>query len=536
MRAARRWAAGAATVLALIAAACSGGEDRTAPEVQAAATTGDAAGTGTTTPNAPGGGTDACGTETLRVGLDTDPVQIDPQQLPQTLGAYSLIDAVYDTLAVYKDGKPSPRLATEWTESPDRLTWTLKIRTGATFSDGTPLDANAVKITLNAQRASASNGAGLANVAFVDAPDPETVTVKLKSPWAAFPHVLTQFYTSVISPKALAGTDLARTPAGSGPFTLTEWKPNDRVLITCNPDYWGDKPRLAAIEFRFIPDETARFAALKAGDIDAAWLLIKDSIEAAQNDSDVTVAKGPYAGQSITLFNNAVAPLNDVRVRQALVKALDREALNEAFATPGSEVAMGPFNQDHPNFVPTGYPTYDLEGARKLIADYEAATGKPVAVTYSYTASSNQLIDDTVAAIKQMWEDAGVEVKLDKQADATGFVTQVVLGNYQAAGFVAGLSPDPDLTLYNGFHELGPFNFAKFDNAELSALLDKGRQATSDADRKAAYDAAQKVIGAEVPISFGTFGGSWLALSKRVTGIETFTAFVFPSRTLGLQG
>lgn len=517
----------------LLAAACSGSTPKTTAGATAAAT----AASSSSPASAATGSTDSkCGTAKLRVGLDTDPVQIDPTQLPQTLGAYTLIDSVYDTLAEYVDGKPSPRLATSWTESADRLGWTIKIRKGVTFTDGTPVTAAAVKQNLNQQRVSTVNGVALSNLSFLDAPDDETLTIRTKTPWSAFPHVLTQFYTAVIAPAALTGADLARKPIGSGPYILTDWKPNDRLLLTCNDKYWGPKAKVASIEFRFIPDETARVAALKAGDIDASWLLLKDSIEAAQRDKSLATFRGPYAGQSNTLFNNTVAPLDDVRVRTALVKAIDRDALNKAFGTPGSEIAFGPFAKDHPWFVKTDYPTYDVAGAKKLIAEYSAANGgKPVSVTYSYTAGNNQLIDDVVAAIKQAWEAVGVQVKLDKQVDGTAFVTQVVLGNYQAAGFVGGMAPDPDLTLFNSFHQLGAFNFERFKNAELSNLLDKGRQAASEAERREAYAAAAVIIGREVPIAFGTFGGSWVAVSPKVTGMDQFKTFVFPTRYVGLS-
>ena len=478
-----------------------------------------------------------CPTTKLVVGLDTDPVQIDPQQLPQTLGAYTVIDSVYDTLATYVDGKPTPRLATSWTESADRLTWTVKIRQGVTFDDGTPLTADVVKQNLNAQRASTSNGPALANLSFLDAPDAQTLTVKLKTPWSAFPGVLTQFYTSVVAPSALRGSDLARKPVGTGPFTLTEWRPNDRIVLTCNDGYWGDKPAVGTIELRFVPDETARLAALRAGDIDAAWLLLKDSIESAQADKKLKTYRGPYAGQSITLFNSSAPPLDDVRLRTALVKAVDRKTLDDAYATPGSEDAFGPFPKGHPWYTETAYPTFDAAGARALVAAWSADNGgKKPSVTYSYTSSGNQLLDDLVAAIQQYWKAAGFDVKIDKQADVTGFVTQVVLGNYQAAGFVAGLDPDPDLTLYNGLHQLGAFNFERFKSAPLSDLLDKGRQAATEADRRAAYAAALQIVAEQVPVAYGSFSGSWISVTSRVTGMEKFKTFVFPTRLVGVTG
>jgi peptide/nickel transport system substrate-binding protein len=394
-----------------------------------------------------------------------------------------------------------------------------------------------VKQNLNTQRASTSNGPALANLSFLDAPDADTLTVKLKTPWSAFPNVLTQFYTAVVAPPALQGEGLARKPVGTGPFTLAEWRPNDRMVLACNDAYWGDKPKVGSIEFRFIPDEAARLAALRAGDVDAAWLLLKDSIESAQADKKLKTYRGPYAGQSITLFNTSAPPLDDVNLRTALVKSVDRKALSDAFATPGSEDAYGPFPKDHPWYVETAYPAYDAAGAKRMVADWSAANGgKKPAVTLSYTAGGNQLIDDVIVAVQQYWQAAGFDVKLDKQVDATGFVTQVVLGNYQAAGFVAGLDPDPDLTLYNGIHQLGAFNFARFKNAALSDLLDKGRQAASEAERRSTYKAALDIVGQQVPVAYGTFGGSWISVTARVAGMEQFKTFVFPTRLVGVTG
>jgi peptide/nickel transport system substrate-binding protein len=509
-----------AAALASLAAACSGGSA--------------SRGLGGTT--APGTGAP---TGSLVVGLDGDPPGLDPAGNFLALSALSVGNAIYDRLMVANSGsEPRPLLAESLTEAADRLSWTLELRDGITFSDGTPLDAAAVVTNLDRQKASQINGSALAPVERFEALDADTVRISLSQPWVALPSVLAGIQGIMASPKAIdeEGAAFARKPVGTGPYVLSEWVSDDRIVVVRNPNYWGEpKPTLERITFKLIPDEGARFAALQAGDVDAITALLPETARKAETEGRFTVVRPPIAGQTAIYLNNGIPPFDDVRARRAALLAVDLDAFAQAFGgQPYAEYAWGAFPKGSPWYEPPAEPLrHDPEEARRLVAQYEADTGKRLSFTYR-TVAASQTLSDSGRALVKAWQDVGMDATAKPEPDTNTLVLSMVFRQYQAAGLVAAYAFDPDTTVYDLYHSGRTLNLSGYSSDEMDALLETGRTSNNRAVRRDAYAKVQRLARIDVPLIHLSFGTIFVIADRKVTGVEP--SGHFPAKTVGLAG
>jgi peptide/nickel transport system substrate-binding protein len=473
----------------------------------------------------------------LVVGVDTDPPTLDPAGNVASFTAGSVLLAIDDLLMLPTEqgGEPKPLLLESLTEAPDRLSWRLKLRPDLKFQDGTPLDAAAVKFNLDRQKTSLYNGPSLGPVTSVDVVDPLTVDMKLSTPWVAVPAALSGVVGIMVSPAAVVakGDQFGRDPVGIGPFKLKEWVPNDHITVVKDPNYWGpQKPQVDQIEFRFISEENARLAAMKAGDIDAMTGILRDNVDELSKDSRFQIDNPPTQGYGLSLVNATKPGLDDPRVRKALTMAVDYDALAKAFNGDGYAVlgAGSPFPRDNKWFLPPDTePKFDPEGAKALLAEY----GKPVSFTYK-SLPTPQTVVDSVKATIDYWQKVGVDAKLEIVPDAVQYVTDVVLGNYDVAAWASPTGDEPDAVLYEYFHTGGARNYQKSSDPALDKALEAGRVSNDPAVRKQSYDDAQRLIRADTPVLMSSFGSIYVAGRSDLTGMKSIG--FFPSRTVGVQG
>lgn len=468
---------------------------------------------------------------TLTVALDAEPPSLDPAGNSLSLANGSIYEGVYDTLTRSADfgADPEPLLLESLTESADRLSWTLVVRDGVTFHDGAVLDAAAVKANLDRQRASAYNAPGLTNITDVAVVDETTLTVSLGVPWTAFPHVLAGVAGLMASPASWAdAAAAARNPVGTGPYVFKEWIPNDKVVLERNENYWGEPAPLASITFKFVQDETARLSAMIAGDLDAMTTIFEPSVVEAQA-AGIRAVEPPTTGYALVHLNNQVAPLDDVRVRQALNMAVDRDALAAAFGYTSYDVTgFGPLPSSSAWFVETGDPdSHDPAGAEALVAEY----GKPVSFTVRLLRGSQDSAD-ALAAIVDMWNAVGMDVTLEIVPDLASHITAVVTGNYEAGVWLAGLGVDPDISFFATLHSGGPSNYSKYASDAMDALLEDGRSSNDLAARKETYAEAMRLYREEMPYLVVSHGQIRFLVGDNVLGVVD-NAF-FPTRTAAI--
>ncbi len=396
------------TGLALVASACGGDDD-------------DEAGGGTTTTE------EATTGGTMVFAGAADPVVMDGA-LVSDGESIRVITQVFETLVALKPGttEPEPGLATEWSSNDDGTVWTFKIREGVTFHDGEPLNAEAVCFNFNRwfnfpaalQNPSVSYYWQVAFGGFAktdpasgapkdslfkscEATDETTAVLTLTKPSATFIPALSQQAFSIASPKALteyradAGTVNAdgvflpsgsfgtEHPVGTGPFKFDSWVRNDRLTLSRNEDYWGEKANLDQLIFRPIADNAARLQALQTGEIQGYDLVEPQDIATIEGDSNLQILDRPAFNVAYVGFNINTPPTDNIEVRKAIAHGLDRQAVVDNFYTGRGVVAkefMPPEVVGYADDV-TEYP-YDPAKAKQILQD--AGLTLPVKLDFWY--------------------------------------------------------------------------------------------------------------------------------------------------------
>lgn len=383
----------AAAVLALGLSACTGGAD-----------SGSTAGTGTAT--------DA--EYELVLGITSEPLSFDPAQAEEGT-RLPFYQAVYDTLLLREpDGTLAPMLATEWEVAPDGLSITLKLRDDVVFSDESKFTSATVKANL--ERFQAENGpqaATLATLAGVDTPDETTAVIRLTEPDPAMTIYLSSAAGLMASTEALTSESIKTTPVGSGPYLLNEAETSVGVRYTYERknDYWGAELPYSTIQYSILPDAQAMLNALRSGQINATVFFNPTQGQEAQDAGfQYWPVEADYQG--LVIFDREgekVPALGDVKVRQAINYAIDREQLLSVFMLDRGTVTQqiwGTSSAGYDESLDNTY-TFDPAKARKLLADAGYADGFDIEIP-----TVPQFDPAMMAAIAQMLQDVGIRATL----------------------------------------------------------------------------------------------------------------------------
>jgi len=348
----------------------------------------------------------------LTIAIQLEPANLDPTTGGADAAIRSVTDLnIYEGLTkVDKAGAVQPDLATAWDISADGLSYTFHLKTGIKFNDGTPFSADDVKWTLDRDRAADSKSAQkqlFANIAAVDVVDPATVKVTLSRPQGDFPYDMGWADAAIVSPKS-APTDIT-TPVGTGPYQLGEWVKADHLTLVRNPNYSGTPPALDTVTFKFISDPTAATNAMLAGDIDVFSAFPAPQLVAQfKADPRFQVVVGSTQGETIVAMNNARPPLDNVKVREAIAHAIDRNAIIQG--------AMFGYGTPIGSFYPPGDPAYidltamsafDPAKSKQMLAD---AGVKDLTLTFKVPPASYAVAAAPI--IQQELADVGIKVNI----------------------------------------------------------------------------------------------------------------------------
>jgi peptide/nickel transport system substrate-binding protein len=417
-------------------------------------------------------------------------------------------NAVFDPLAAYDaDGTVQPYLAESFTPNEDYTSWTITMRPGVTFHDGTPLDGAAVKKDLDAAAASPLVGAAVSNIESVevDPSNPLAVIVDTVDPWASLPASLTAQVGMIAAPTQLdSGAEgSSRRPIGTGPFVLESWEPDKAWVGTRNESYWRTDadgnalPYLDEVEFRPIVDHTNRTNALISGDVQLLhttdWASINRIRSEAEAGSLQFVTEETEAEENFILMNTSKAPCDDVRVREAVALCTAPNQVQTVWEAPLERVADSQFTPDSPWYDPeSGYPDMDVQAGTDLISEVEAENG-PVRFTLGTTPVPTNVAATEVLA--QQYSQCGMDVELKTTAQST-FITDTVTGNYEANLWrqFAATDPDGDYQWWIGANAEGPLtlNMARLADSQIDAALNEARASADPAVRKQAYSDLQR--------------------------------------------
>jgi 4-phytase/acid phosphatase/peptide/nickel transport system substrate-binding protein len=462
---------------------------------------------------------------TLTVGVELDISGFDPLKVGvfDTASAIAA-DLLFDTLTRLDDeGKPQPRLALSWSHSDDFKTWTFNLRPGVKFHDGTPYNAEAVAWNYARMKDPTNHCACsfyIAGIDHVEAKDERTVVFHLVDPSVNAPASLSipGSVNVVQSPAAIKakGADYNRHPVGTGPYMLKSWTAGDRLVLERNPDYW-DKghPYLDRIVLKPLPDSQTRFSSLLAGETDVVWAdeYEAEHIARARKDPSLAVLSYVGAGATVAAFNTKMAPFDDVRVRRALVMALDRKKLSQALTNGLSRPASNPYGDGSwVKCKDDGALLTDFDGARALIKEY----GKPVEFKMLVTATPRGRAAGQV--LQQMWKDVGAKMEIE-QVDQATIVPRAFRRQFQLTPWRIADSPDPGAVIYANFHSGSPVALANWESPELDRLLEHQRSTADQAQRTEDFCAIARLVNKEA-IWFWTFQNTYYAITKaRVKGI-----------------
>ncbi|MFF2615900.1 ABC transporter substrate-binding protein [Kitasatospora sp. NPDC058046] len=460
----------------------------------------------------------SAGGGTLRYGAAVEPDSWDPHAASTAVTGRLLRPVLESLVAIAPDGTVKPWLAESWTVSPDGLTYTFTLRSGVTFSDGTPFDAAAVKANfehVTAAKTASKRAAGLLGpYKETEVVDPRTVAVHLTAPHASFLNSAGSTFLGFHSPVALrdhAG-DLSSGGAfvvGTGPFTFESVTPGQQAVFKRRSDYDWAPPtaahqgpaKLESIVVLLLKEDASRVGALTSGQVDAAELIPANRLAGLRGRNGVEVVRKAVPGVPYTYYlNTARAPFDDPRTRQAVRHAIDFAGIVKGVFQGEYEQAWGPLAPSTPGAEPSfAKPAweYSKEKAEKLLDEagwtgrdadgYRTRDGKRLSAEQPYVqtfvSAQNHTFDVGVQdALKQV----GIELKL-VPLDSAGSIGRTGKGDYDVFAF-AWQGSDPVLlgSLYHSKSQFGGggANGSRVKDAEIDGWLDEA-EATVDAERRA---------------------------------------------------
>ena len=419
-------------------------------------------------------------------------LQLEPPHLDPTSAAAGAIDSVlyanvFEGLTRFTEtGEVVPGLAESWEISDDGLTYTFRLRDGVTFHDGTTMDAEDVKFSLDRARGEDSLNAQKAlfeGIAEVTVVDPLTVEVTLSEPDGTFLFNMAWGDAVIVAPESIEG--IQQTPVGTGPFTFERWVTGDRIEMSRNADYWGAAPALEAVTFRFISDPTAAFAAMMAQDIDAfAGFPAPENLAMFEADPRFQVLVGSTEGETILAMNHGESHFSDPKVREALSHAIDRQAIIDGamfgYGTPiGTHFA--PHNPDYVDL--TELSSYDPELAKTLLAD----AGYPEGFTTTLKLPPPSYARRGGEIIAAQLREVGIETQITNLEWAQ-WLEEVFRGKDFGLTIVSHTEPF-DIGIY-----ARPDYYFQYDNAAFQELMSTLTGTTDPAARSELIQQAQTMI------------------------------------------
>lgn len=462
---------------------------------------------------------------TLVFGRYADSLFLDPVLNDANLDIW-VLSSLYDALLQpTADGSGvEPGLATDWAFSGDGLTLTLTLRPGTKFADGSDITSEDVKWSLDRARNPDNGiwGFTLASVDSIDAGEGE-VTLHLSSQDPTILAALAMFNAAIMPRdlfEAMPGdTDedkakaFAEHPIGSGAFKLTSWVPGSRMVVERNPYYWdtgadGEPlPYLDAIQFEIVPDDATRILKLQAGELDVAEFIPLSRMAELSSDRRLTVELYPSTRVNSVLMNNRPAlldgtsnPLSDLRVRQAINYATNKQALIQVVGFGIGQPMYSYMSTTTPYYVAGEGYEYDLEKAKSLLAEAGFADG--FSVTAIATAGSQ---DDLalLTALQSMWGDAGIRLVIEQLDNATK-TERYRTNDFQmrTAGWTNDINDPSQITSYFAVYETIESLHTGFQSDEIDALFAASQTELDTTLRAGQYARIQEIYMAAAPIVF----------------------------------
>ncbi len=441
----------------------------------------------------------------LIFGKAQEAVGLDPH-LVTAAASFEIINRVYEPL-VLMDEKyaPIPALAEKW-ESPSDTTFIFTLRKGVKFHNGREMKAADVKYSYERILNPATKSpwaSQLAPILAIETPDDYTVKLTLKQPYGALMSTLASAWAAIVPKEEVekAG-DLQKTMVGTGAFMLDKWEKDVQTVLKAFPDYWQKgKPLLGGITYKIMPDEAARLAAVRTGEIQMTRLSSATATGLAARSEGVKVASQATSDYYLLGLNTKRPPLDNVKVRQAISMAIDRKAILDSVAF-GEGFVCGPIPSTLGDWAVSldqlPYYKRDVEKAKALLKEAGLEKGFKLSITAS--PAYPEFISIALVIQRQL-KDVGIEAVLD-QVEWGTFITKWRERDFDSFVSYNASGNDPDRALWAALHSKGTVNAFQFSNADVDKLLDQGRVVVDRAKRIAVYKDAQIKIAEQAPLMF----------------------------------
>lgn len=428
--------------------------------------------------------------------------------------------AVYDLLVRFDNDSNTfePQLAQSLEANDASDTWTLTLRPDVTFSDGTPLDADAVVWSIN--RFNDNKGVGSElwkdSIQSMEATASDTVVFSLKEPWTSFPAMLGTAHGLIVGQSSDAGGDF--TPIGAGPFVFDQLLPDEALVLNAREDYWGGTPHLASVRFVPLTGDTAKLDSLQAGQIDMGLIRNVEPVAQALEDGYSGYVETTSLGAVVLINNRDGRPGADVRVRKAIEQAVDVDAFDDR--------------------VNQGKGTPD----RRIFADWSRWSGDVEALPYDPDEATQQLdeaksdgYDGTIRilamseptsqaqalALQAMLQSAGFTAEIEYANSPTDLITRRFVDHDFDIAFAAYslYEAEPYIRLAGGIQSDSSNNAIGYQNPEMDRLLDELKSADSDDEKVQVYEQIQQEFNDTVPfVSLGSHK-QFIAWTDNVGGV-----------------
>lgn len=438
-----------------------------------------------------------------------------------------------------------PMLATDYEANDQATEYTIHLRQGISFTDGTPWNADALLVNIDKW---ADKDLGLKRTTFLcntldhaEKIDDYTVKIYLTEPFGAFISNLAHPATLIMSPAQIqAGVDAcAQNPVGTGQYKFVEWVAGDHLTLELNPDWWGydadicGGTALAAsdagfktITFKPVAESATRVAAMQSGDAQITWTVPTESVDTLKADSNVSVG----IGDSITVYyffmNNQKKPFNDVRVRQAIAYAINKEAYVQVVWNGYGSVATSMMGEDVQHYKANDPYPYDPEKAKELLAEAGYPDGFTTSLIYSNTTANQKAAE----FYKQQLAEVGITLELEgmesalvnekvQGADVPGSEAEVEC--YMSGWSTSTGDADWGLRPMLAIESEPPmsYNISYYENEEVDQLLKDGLSTADEEKRADIYAQIQDIVWEEVPLVCIANSANLWATSSNITGV-----------------
>lgn len=474
--------------------------------------------------------------DTLVYALNTDVQSLDPQIQNDTTSE-SVVKMLYNTLLKFEDdGTVVGDLAESWSVSEDKLTWTFNLKQGVKFHNGKELTSADVKATfdraLNAEAGGLRTTEIIKMFTAVEAPDPYTVTITTDGPYGPMESLMCNMSLGIMDADYIEqyGLDLGTSVEGengTGPFKVVSWERDQEIVVERFDDYFGTPAKLQTVVYTVIPEAASRVIALETGEVDVIDKPTNEDLERLEADTEnFTVLRKPTISQRLFRFGCNDPIISNTKVRQAIVYAIDRQAIIDALFTGSAYPSTAPLAPVTFGYSNLGEIEQDLELAKSLLAEagYPDGFDTKIVTTERYQNGielaeiiSQQLAEIGINAEIEVWEWSALSASWNgitaDEFDQPIFIMGAGPSMRDADGGLRGLYTTSETGLNDR-------NYGFYSNAEVDALIEQGMQETDQQKRVEIYKEAMEILYREDPVAFWLFDMYGLAItSSKVEGV-----------------